>query len=157
MAKHKQVLAIAGTVLVLLAGSLSWWAIRAPAAPFRAKCASVGACEHLAQRVFGRDVLMPDKAALVDGVMGHERLGMDFRLTEGDFRVTVSAAPVRCSARRIALTGLRFCYTQAGNGFIVVFRHDDLTYILSMVQDIYDTAVPRLAQAMTVVGSYGSD
>lgn len=157
MAKPRRVLAIGVIVLVVVAGLLCWRAIRGPVVPLGTQCSSVSSCEHLASRLFGKDILVPVRATLVGGGYSREGLGIEFRLTNEDFDTVVFAAQLRCSASQTAPSGRRICYLPFDNGCNAVFRNQGLTYFVSIVQDdVHNASVPRLADAMTVVTSYGS-
>jgi hypothetical protein len=156
MKAHRRFLALAAVVVLLLAGLLLWRAIRGPVVPIGTQCSSVSSCEHLAGRLFGKDILVPVRATLVGGGYSREGLGIDFRLTKEDFDTVVFAAQLRCSASQTAPSGRRFCYFPFDNGCNAIFRNQGLTYFVSIVQDdVHNAAVPRLADAMTVVTSYG--
>lgn len=150
-------LAIGGVAVVLVAGWLTGRAISGPAVRLGTQCSSVGSCEHVARRLFGRDILIPTAATVVFGGYSREGLGIEFRLTNEDFDTIVFAGEFRCSVWRTAATGRRFCYVPFENGCNAIFREDGLTYVVSIVQDdVSNRAVPRLAQAMTAVTSYGA-
>jgi len=157
MRKHRRFLAIAAIGVAVLAGLLVWRAVRGPVVPVGTQCASVRSCQVLAKRLFEREVLVPGDATFEGGAYNPEGLSMDFRLADEDFRTIVFKGQVRCSASRTAPTGRRFCYVPFDNGCNADFRDRHLTYFVIITQDdLYNTEVPRLPQAMAAVASYGA-